>query len=52
MRVAMPNTLKMEKNDQGKTVGKTLVDVKHVVKNQHDQIVTEFTEKIIFDPQK
>jgi len=36
--------------DRETSSGQTLVDLKHVVKNQHDQIVTVFTEKIIFDP--
>ena len=35
--------------DRRTSKGQTLVDLKHVVKNQHDQVVTEFTEKIIFD---
>jgi len=38
--------------DRKTSAGLTLVDLKHVVKNQHDQIVTKFTEKIIFDPMK
>jgi len=36
--------------DRETSGGQILVDLKHVVKNQHDQIVTVFTEKIIFDP--
>jgi acyl dehydratase len=36
--------------DRKTSGGQTLVDLKHVVKNQHDQVVTVFTEKIIFDP--
>ncbi|MEN8245513.1 MAG: MaoC family dehydratase [Thermodesulfobacteriota bacterium] len=36
--------------DRKTSSAKTLVDLKHVVKNQHDQIITKFTEKIIFDP--
>ena len=36
--------------DRKTSRGQTLVDLKHVVKNQNDQIVTVFTEKIIFDP--
>ncbi len=35
--------------DRKTSSGKTLVNLKHVVKNQHDQIITKFTEKIIFD---
>lgn len=35
--------------DRETSGGQTLVDLKHVVKNQHDQNVTVFTEKIIFD---
>ena len=38
--------------DRKTSGGQTLVNLKHVVKNQHDQIVTIFTEKIIFDPPK
>jgi len=30
--------------------GQTLVDLRHVVKNQREEIVIDFTEKIIFDP--
>ena len=35
--------------DRKTSSGKTLVDLEHVVKNQHDQVVTIFIEKIIFD---
>ena len=35
--------------DRKTSAGQTLVDLKHVVKNQRDQVVTVFTEKIIFD---
>lgn len=38
--------------DRKTSSGKTLVDLEHVVKNQLDQIITIFTEKIIFDPPK
>jgi acyl dehydratase len=30
--------------------GKTLVDLRHVLKNQRDETVVIFTEKVIFDP--
>jgi acyl dehydratase len=30
--------------------GQTLVDLKHVLKNQRDETVVIFTEKVIFDP--
>jgi acyl dehydratase len=30
--------------------GQTLVDLKHVLKNQRDETVVTFTEKVIFDP--
>ena len=36
--------------DRKTSSGKTLVDLQHVVKNQNDQVVTVFTEKIIFEP--
>ena len=29
--------------------GKTLVDLRHVLKNQRDETVVIFTEKVIFD---
>lgn len=32
--------------------GQTLVDLRHVLKNQRDEIVVIFTEKIIFEPQR
>ena len=32
--------------------GQTLVDLKHVLKNQRNKIVVIFTEKIIFEPPK
>jgi len=36
--------------DRKTSKGMTLVDLKHVVKNQRDEPVTIFTEKISFDP--
>jgi acyl dehydratase len=30
--------------------GQTLVDLRHVLKNQRDETVVVFTEKVIFDP--
>ncbi len=30
--------------------GQTLVDLKHVLKNQRNEIVVIFTEKVIFEP--
>lgn len=36
--------------DRKTSSGKTLVDLKHVVKNQRDETVVIFTEKVIFDP--
>jgi acyl dehydratase len=30
--------------------GQTLVDLRHVLKNQRDEVVVIFTEKVIFDP--
>jgi acyl dehydratase len=30
--------------------GQTLVDLKHVLKNQRNEIVARFTEKVIFEP--
>jgi acyl dehydratase len=30
--------------------GQTLVDLRHVLKNQRDETVVTFTEKVIFDP--
>ena len=35
--------------DRKTSGGKTLVDLKHVVKNQRDETVVIFTEKVIFD---
>ena len=35
--------------DRRTSKGQTLVDLQHEVKNQHNQVVTVFTEKIIFD---
>ncbi len=35
--------------DRKTSSGKTLVDLKHVVKNQRDETVVIFTEKVIFD---
>ncbi len=36
--------------DRRTNKGMTLVDFKHIVKNQRNELVTIFTEKIIFDP--
>jgi acyl dehydratase len=36
--------------DRKTSSGQTLVDLKHVLKNQRDEIVVIFTEKILFDP--
>jgi acyl dehydratase len=35
--------------DRKTSTGKTLVDLKHVLKNQRDETVAIFTEKVIFD---
>jgi acyl dehydratase len=32
--------------------GQTLVDLKHVLKNQRNEVVVTFTEKVIFEPGK
>jgi acyl dehydratase len=36
--------------DRKTSSGQTLVDLKHVLKNQRDETVVVFTEKVIFDP--
>jgi acyl dehydratase len=36
--------------DRKTTRGQTLVDLTHVLKNQRDEIVVTFTEKLLFDP--
>ncbi len=36
--------------DRRTSRGQTLVDLRHLVKNQRDETVVMFTEKIIFDP--
>ena len=36
--------------DRRTSKGQTLVDLKHVLRNQDDTVVAEFTEKILFDP--
>lgn len=36
--------------DRKTSKGKTLVDLRHVLKNQRDETVVIFTEKVIFDP--
>jgi acyl dehydratase len=36
--------------DRKTSKGQTLVDLRHVLKNQRDETVVIFTEKIIFDP--
>jgi acyl dehydratase len=36
--------------DRKTSSGKTLVDLKHVLKNQRDETIVVFTEKVIFDP--
>jgi acyl dehydratase len=36
--------------DRKTSKGKTLVDLRHVLKNQRDETVVTFTEKVIFDP--
>ena len=36
--------------DRQTRAGQTLVDLKHVLKNQRDETVVVFTEKLIFDP--
>ena len=38
--------------DRKTTRGQTLIDLKHVLKNQRDEIVVVFTEKVIFDPSR
>jgi acyl dehydratase len=36
--------------DRTTSAGQTLVDLDHVVRNQHGQVVVEFTEKVLFEP--
>ena len=36
--------------DRKTSKGQTLVDLTHILKNQRDETVVIFTEKIIFDP--
>ncbi len=56
-RVASPafpgDTLSVELEgsvDRRTSKGQTLVDLEHVLKNQRDEIVVVFTEKLLFDP--
>lgn len=35
--------------DRKTSTGKTLVDLRHLLKNQRDDVVVDFTEKVLFD---
>jgi acyl dehydratase len=36
--------------DRKTSKGQTLVDLRHLLKNQRDEVVVDFTEKILFEP--